>query len=345
MSADEMNEDSAVATAEPSSDPGTMDREPSKRQQDASKEYDYTRSDLEREFGDPKLDDESDGEGTEESDAKPSDDADQQEPQETPPEPAQPAAPEYPAEFQNDLRAAAQSLGISDAEMQQAGGPGQQYALIRQRASQKSAEQAAAAEAQQRALKLDWETELKPDVDEPGLLENRKALQQVVEHVNARNSELAQQLNLMQTVLGRIATGFQMQQTLKDQQWFDEQLNGYGDDWSDLFGSGSFNELSEKNPNAYKNRDRVWMRLEALKKMAADEKQSISPADLLRKAVQFEFGDRVQEITRRRVNTQARDRSGKFVAQPQQTRHEEHAEPEERAAAVLARKMREYGVT
>lgn len=118
-----------------------------------------------------------------------------------------------------------------------------------------------------------------------------------------------------------VKTMFERVQGLVSQQYterFDSVVSGLGDDWSDVFGKGSLDDI-DRNSKAFKNRQRLDSEVRVIQQGRA--KIGLEPLPLkeaIARAIRSEFADENKKIEAKKLNKQLKQKSRKTLARPAQ---------------------------
>lgn len=162
----------------------------------------------------------------------------------------------------------------------------------------------------------DFKIQLDPEkyTDEDLVSAVNQKLEQIHSHYRARTTELEQSVGAAMALV-------QEQQKAAEERWFDEQMNGLGDEYADLIGSGRTRDLDPKGKH-YQSRQNVYREALALmqgyKSMASQNQGVVVPTaeTLLKRAVHSVFADKSKTIARRQVLKKVRSDNGRFTHKP-----------------------------
>lgn len=148
---------------------------------------------------------------------------------------------------------------------------------------------------------------LDPEVYGEEILTNFRNIEQFAGKHATRVQQLEQIVsNLVQYVQDQQQMGFVSE--------MDSFFNSLGDDYADLVGKGTVNDLAPDSPQ-FKTRVEVTEAMAALREGYKARGLKVPPKEILReRAKRLILGDRTQEVARRQVAEQARNAQGQFVA-------------------------------
>lgn len=177
-------------------------------------------------------------------------------------------------------------------------------------------------------FKIELPEDFDPELAEP--LNN--ALRQVASHYEQRIQQLQQTL---------ASFAYQQQQQYIDR--FNQDVRSLGDEFSDIFGTDSFEDLTPADPH-YQN----WLRVdEEMRKeaaMLAQQGRALSQSRLFRNAVARLWPEKFRSPGGRKLAKELKKRANLISPRPTGRDSERELPADLRAKRAVARKMREMGL-
>jgi hypothetical protein len=271
--------------------------------------------------------------------------------EETPPEDtgevADEAVPDIP--FSDELLIRAGELGFTAGEVSRFGSPealqtaldASERAILQMLGSKKEPEPEQAAETvetfefnREKLLeKFDEEYVDFLESNERRHFESRQALRKELADLHTQLGELKQHTESSQREI-------QERQAEEQQSRFDAFIDGLGEEYRDLLGSGPSKKMPPTSAE-FRNRVEVWERMQALRAWHMQRGHAPEADKLYREALHAAFGDQFQTIARKQIETTSATRRKSAIARP--AGREGTVDPTTKAAQRIEKFWAEHG--
>jgi len=186
--------------------------------------------------------------------------------------------------------------------------------------------------------------EIDSDKFEPELVE---VVQNVVKAANSHFAKQGERIVRLEGQLNSLVNGVRSQSASQALQQFDRTIADLGDDYVPLLGKGSTMSLGERT-KAYQNRQKVAQALIKLGDLFDSE--GLSDTERFKRAVDAALGNQSTKASTRKLTTQLRSQSGKFISPASQRGRQTVGKngsfnPDQEAKEYVRDFMREAGMS
>lgn len=159
----------------------------------------------------------------------------------------------------------------------------------------------------------------------------------LIEPLQKMNNFYKDQVMAVKEQIGMIREQMLQQQQLEFEQRFEDNVNGLGDEWKDVLGKGSIDEIKETE---LENRKRLYKAMTRI--LDVDEAKGVRRPmkKVIEDALLIEFKDKIKESERKRILNSANKRTKTHKPVNKQ---KAYANDEEEAISFLRDSLREMG--
>jgi len=156
-----------------------------------------------------------------------------------------------------------------------------------------------------------------------------------------RHTKAQERIKQLESQVESLSKSIRQAEAERYSEWFDSQIAGLGDGYGELLGQGPSADL-EPGTEAYANRMKLVKAITTLRKGYGDAAPGRSA--LFRQALGAAFAEQAQRIARKGVESQVRDRQGRFLSRPTPSKGESSRAGSADDALAAAKRKFEAGL-